>query len=174
MPVDAPSLLKGLPPIIDERSRLLILGSFPSRMSLEKSEYYGNPQNGFWPIMERLFAIDRRLPYEERVHRLLRQGIAVWDVIAVCRREGSSDQAIKDARPNPIVDLLARHRRIQHVVFNGIAAWQTARREAPELFRSVTVSMERFPSTSPKHATRSLEQKVAVWARLRTMLEEAG
>lgn len=34
-------------PVFDERSRVLVLGSFPSVLSRENSFYYGNPRNRF-------------------------------------------------------------------------------------------------------------------------------
>ena len=64
--VEGPPRLYGLAPLIDGRSRVVILGSFPSVKSLDKQEYYGNPQNHFWPIVERLLGIVRTCPYAER------------------------------------------------------------------------------------------------------------
>ena len=37
----------GFDPVFDERSRVLVLGSFPSVLSRENSFYYGNPRNRF-------------------------------------------------------------------------------------------------------------------------------
>ncbi len=170
MRLDAP-LLSGLPPVIDGRSRLLILGSFPSKKSLEKREYYGNPQNHFWQIMEGLLGIQRQRPYEERVQQLLERSVAVWDVIASCRREGSADDAIEDAVANPISALLTDHPGIRCVVFNGGAAWQVARLSTPELFTLPAVGCERFPSTSPRV---QLSAKLKVWSRLRSWLRESA
>jgi len=162
--------LSGLPPIIDERSRVLVLGSFPSVQSLEKRQYYGNRLNQFWGIMETLFGIDRDWAYARRTVALLDGGVAVWDVIAACRREGSGDDAIKDAEANPIMDMLRSHPRIQYVAFNGSTAWATARRLLPGVFQMPGAHCERMPSTSPKHARRSLEEKAASWASIRKWL----
>ena len=41
----------GFPPILGPDPRVLVLGTLPSRKSLEKQEYYGHPQNAFWKIM---------------------------------------------------------------------------------------------------------------------------
>ena len=167
-------LLTGLPPLVDERSRVLVLGSFPSEMSLAKHEYYGNPQNHFWPVMEALLGIDRSAPYDERTSRLLAQGVAVWDVIAECAREGSGDDRIEHAAANPIVSLLADHPHIRHVAFNGGTAHATARALSPELFFRSGVSCERLPSTSPRNARMRLADKVAVWSKLRNWLMAAA
>ena len=159
-------LLIGLPPLIADGSRVLILGSFPSEMSLVKHEYYGNPQNHFWAIMEALFGIDRSASYHKRTSRLLAQGVAVWDVIAECAREGSGDDRIQHATASPIVGLLAEHTRIRHVVFNGGTAHATARTLAPALFSLPGVQCERLPSTSPRNARMRLADKVETWRRV--------
>jgi TDG/mug DNA glycosylase family protein len=170
-PAEAPPLLAGLPPLLGDRSRVLVLGSFPSLLSLQKREYYGNPMNAFWRIMEALFEIDHELPYERRTNELLDHGVAVWDVIATCHREGSGDQAIEKETANPLMGLLAEHPDIRHIAFNGSMAWDTARRSVPQLF-SGDLHCERMPSTSPKHATRSLPDKIEAWSNLQEWLQD--
>ena len=39
-----------IPPLYDERSRVLVLGSFPSVKSREAKFFYGHPQNRFWKV----------------------------------------------------------------------------------------------------------------------------
>ena len=41
----------GFEPVFDDRSRILVLGSFPSVQSRKNAFYYGNPQNRFWRVM---------------------------------------------------------------------------------------------------------------------------
>jgi double-stranded uracil-DNA glycosylase len=166
-------LLVGLPPLIADGSRVLILGSFPSEMSLAKREYYGNPQNAFWTVMESLFGIDRSLPYQKRMTRLAANGVAVWDVIARCDREGSGDDRITDARPNPLVALLEVNLNIRHVAFNGGTAYATARALTPEIFSMSRIQIERMPSTSPRHARMRLAEKVETWAWIKAWLTAA-
>ena len=159
-------LLTGLPPLIDDRSRVLILGSFPSEMSLAKHEYYGNPQNHFWPVIEAFFGIDRSAPYDERTARLLGHGVAVWDVIAECAREGSRDDRIEHEVANPLMDLLAEHQHIGHVAFNGGTAFATARALTPDVFSLPDIHCERLPSTSPRNARMRLAVKVEAWRQI--------
>ena len=166
-------VLTGLPPLIADGSRVLILGSFPSEMSLAKGEYYGNPQNHFWPVMEALFGIDRSAPYRERTSRLLEQGVAIWDVIAECAREGSGDDRIEQEVANPLVDLLAEHERIGHVVFNGGTAYATARALSPDVFSLPNIHCERLPSTSPRNARMRLADKAEAWSRIKKWLPES-
>ena len=166
-------LLTGLPPLIADGSRVLILGSFPSEMSLSKHEYYGNPQNHFWPVMEALFGIDRSAPYHERTSRLLEQGVAVWDVIAQCAREGSGDDRIEHEVANPLADLLRDHQGIGRVVFNGGAAHATARTLVPDIFALTGLQCARLPSTSPRNARMRLADKIETWRRIMDWLSLA-
>ena len=39
------------PPVYNENSRILILGSLPSVKSREQMFYYGHPQNRFWKVI---------------------------------------------------------------------------------------------------------------------------
>ena len=163
-------VLTGLSALIDDRSRVLVLGSFPSKQSLAKQEYYGNPQNHFWQIMGHLFSFNASAPYGERTAALLANGIAVWDVIAECSREGSGDDAIQDATANPLLSLLRDYPGVGHIAFNGGTALRTARVFLPDLFEDGFVEWQRFPSTSPRHARLKLEAKVGAWRQLRDWL----
>ncbi|ELP45839.1 hypothetical protein D522_14465 [Mycobacterium avium subsp. paratuberculosis S5] len=93
-------LLRGFPPVVDERARTLILGSFPSAQSLLTGQYYANPRNAFWSITGELFGFDAAAPYPRRLAQLRRHRIALWDVLHACRRAGSADSAIE---PNSLV-----------------------------------------------------------------------
>jgi hypoxanthine-DNA glycosylase len=86
--------LQGLPPIIDESARLLILGNMPSVMSLAARQYYANPRNAFWRITGEIFGFDASAAYQDRTAALLAHRVAVWDVLRLCRRQGSLDSAI--------------------------------------------------------------------------------
>ena len=44
-----------IPPLYDENSTILILGSFPSVKSRETQFFYGHPQNRFWKVMATFF-----------------------------------------------------------------------------------------------------------------------
>ncbi|MEB4210219.1 DNA-deoxyinosine glycosylase [Mycobacterium sp. 94-17] len=143
-------LLRGFPPIVDERARTLVLGSFPSAQSLATGQYYANPRNAFWSITGELFGFAAAATYDRRLAALQSHGVALWDVLHACRRVGSSDSAIE---PNSLVvnefgRLFARRPAITAVYFNGAKAADLFRRlvRAPDRIRC-----ERLPSTSPAH-----------------------
>lgn len=153
-------LLRGLPPIIDDNARVLILGNMPSAMSLAAQQYYAHPRNAFWRIMGELFGFDAAAPYPERTAAVRAHNIAVWDVLRACRRAGSLDSAVQPDSmvPNDFGELFARH-PIARVYFNGAAA----ERNFGRLVRlNRAVPCRRLPSTSPAQTMR-YEDKLAAW-----------
>ena len=87
---------KGLSPLcISADTEVLILGSLPSDESIRKQEYYGNPKNYFWDILSIVFGEAIGQDYESKREFLRRHHIALWDVIAEARREGSLDSNIR-------------------------------------------------------------------------------
>lgn len=152
---------RGLPPLADARTRVLILGSFPGVASLAARQYYAHPRNHFWPIVAAL--LDEplpSLPYAERVARLAAHGVGLWDVIVACRRPGSSDAAIRDAERGAAGRLRKLAPALAVVAFNGNmaatgeAAWSAA-----------GYATLRLPSTSPAY-TRPLAEKLDAWCAL--------
>jgi hypoxanthine-DNA glycosylase len=105
----------GFDPVAGGRPRVLILGSFPSVLSLTHREYYGNPRNQFWQIIEAHFAIPATLPYPDRIARLTDRGLALWDVIGSCERPGSADSRIREPVPNDIAGFVRAHPAIRLV-----------------------------------------------------------
>ena len=157
------SLLHGFPPVIDDKARVLILGSFPSVQSLATHQYYANPRNAFWPITAELFGFDCSAPYDLRLSALRSHHVALWDVLHKCRRVGSSDSAIdlKSLVVNDFGELFANYPTITGVYFNGAKASELYRRLAAETLGK-TVHFQRLPSTSPAHAIPPAA-KLAAW-----------
>ena len=143
---EQPPLLWGLPPILPEgRMQALVLGSFPSVASLESKQYYAHPQNWFWRVLEHCGVIESAsAPYEERVRRLRRIGLGVWDLYGQVRREGSGDDRIHDAVANRI-DLLHEARGPFPILLNG-----RRQREWNRHFKGIEVELTPLPSTSPR------------------------
>ena len=154
---------RGFPPIADKHARVLILGTLPGQASLSAGRYYAHPRNQFWPILGAL--LDEPLavmPYEARLLRLRERGVALWDRVGSCRRQGSLDTAIRDARGNDFEPILAAAPALAAVAFNGASA---AKSEAAFAVRGLATY--RLPSTSPAHAGLSFEAKLARWRALR-------
>lgn len=156
-------------PVAGDDVRVLILGSMPGVASLQAQRYYAHPRNAFWPIMAALCGFDPELPYEQRLLRLQRKGIALWDVLANCVRPGSLDSAIDpdSMRTNDFVTFLAVHPGVRAVFCNGGTAFrlfrQRVRPSLPEAWSNVSV--HQLPSTSPAHASLRLAAKQQVWLR---------
>ncbi|ATE62836.1 DNA-deoxyinosine glycosylase [Thauera sinica] len=167
--------VRSFPPAFRADARVLILGSMPGEASLAATQYYAHPRNAFWPIMGRLFGAGPDLPYDERLARLNAAGIALWDVIARCRRPGSLDSAIDrgSVEPNDFAGLFAACPRIGHVFFNGTAAETAFRRHVRLPAGSRPPAFARLPSTSPAHAARDFAAKLAAWQAVREALGAA-
>jgi hypoxanthine-DNA glycosylase len=154
-------MLEGLPPIIDDDARVLILGNMPSVMSLAAHEYYANPRNAFWRIMAETVGFDTAAPYAVRTAALRNAGIAALDVLWSCQRVGSLDSAVQPDSmvPNDFAALFGEHPAIDRVLFNGAAAEKNFNR----LVRiGPDVHYRRLPSTSPAQTMR-YEEKLRAW-----------
>jgi hypoxanthine-DNA glycosylase len=154
--------LAGLAPVLDVRTRILILGSFPGAASLAAQQYYAHPRNALWPILSALTGEDLAgLPYAERLPRLLAHGFGLWDVLGACEREGSLDSAIRKPAANDFARLRELCPALETVGFNGLTSGKFAPQFAAEGYRTLVL-----PSTSPAHASLTLAQKLEHWKRL--------
>ncbi|MBN8476929.1 DNA-deoxyinosine glycosylase [Sulfuritalea sp.] len=152
-------ILHGLPPVIDARARVLILGSFPSTASLAAQQYYAHPQNQFWRIVGAVIGQPLKdMDYAARLAAAQAAGIAIWDVFASCARAGSLDSAIRDAVPNPLAELKKSAPALRRICFNGRTAAKRIREVEAMGFVAVVL-----PSTSPAHAGMSFGEKLACW-----------
>jgi hypoxanthine-DNA glycosylase len=157
--------VQGFAPVIDGEVRLLVLGSFPSAASLAAHQYYGHPRNQFWRILgEILHEPLPGLPYPDRLQRVLAHHVGIWDVYGACRRSGSLDTQIHTPLANDLARLPGLAPQLRAVAFNGQAAGRF-RAQIEALGYAWAV----LPSTSPAHAARGFEEKLAVWSEfLRT------
>ncbi len=152
-------------PIVSVNARALILGSMPGVQSLQAQQYYAHPRNLFWPFMHDLLGIDPTTPYSGRTQALAAAGVAVWDVLASCEREGSLDSAIRDesASPNDLRSLLVAHPAIGTILFNGAKAEQAYRRVIANQITHRERRCVRLPSTSPANASQRAADKLKIW-----------
>jgi len=145
-------------PIIDEHTRILFLGSFPSIASFEHSFYYAHSRNAFWPILEEIFGVTFR-DNEDKKRFCLAQGIGLWDVIGSCERNNSSDSNLKNIVPNDFKKLLTEYPNIRVVAFTGRKAFDLFQKH----FKELSIEKVVLPSTSPAHAAMKREEKTAIY-----------
>ncbi len=149
----------GFEPVFDERSRTLVLGSFPSVLSRANDFYYGNPQNRFWRVAAACLSESVPATIAEKRAMLLAHGIALWDVISSCDIVGSSDASIRNVVPADIARV-TDVARIERVVCNGGTAGRLYHRH---LERETGLPAVVLPSTSPANAAWSLERLIDRW-----------
>lgn len=148
-----------IPPVFDEHSTVLILGTMPSPKSRKAGFYYAHPQNRFWPMLSALFGEPVPETTAQRRDFALRHRIALWDVLAQCDIEGAADSAIKNPVPNDIAALL-RGSEIRAVFTAGKAATRLYKRLCEPM--GCPSAME-LPSTSPANARLRLDDLVAAY-----------
>ena len=156
-------MLHPIAPVFDKDSRVLILGSFPSVRSREEGFFYGHPQNRFWKVTARVFGEEVPKTVDEKKAFLLRNHIALWDVIGSCDIEGSSDASIRNATVNDISHIL-KTARIKAVFLNGRKAYSLYQKYMyPDVKREGIC----LPSTSPANAMWSVDKLTAEWKQIR-------
>ena len=159
--------MQSFAPVASAEARVLVLGSMPGVASLAAERYYAHPQNAFWPIVGELCGFDPELAYPRRLAALRRAGVALWDVLARCEREGSLDSDIESQsmRANDFAAFLRRHRGITAVLCNGGTAHRLFRRlvrpTLPDPWRTLPVA--KLPSTSPAYAAMRRADKLRAW-----------
>lgn len=161
-----PNRVSSFPPIISERSKILILGSVPGVKSLEMQQYYAHPQNQFWKIIFEIFEEDFTADYQKRTEIIRKNNIALWDVIDTCEREGSLDTKIRNEEHNDILKILREHPNIKAVFCNGQKSFKNLKKI---LGKEAEIPALVLPSTSPLH-TIPLEKKLAEWKIIKTFL----
>ncbi|MBQ9069538.1 MAG: DNA-deoxyinosine glycosylase, partial [Eggerthellaceae bacterium] len=157
-----------IPPVYDERSRVLVLGSFPSPASRETGFNYGHPHHRFWRVMAQLFDEPLATDNDLKRDQVLRHHIALWDVVASCTIEGASDTSIRDVVPNDFAPLL-QAAPIEAVFCTGAKAADLYARYCDKTTGLPCVTL---PSTSPANAATSLDELVVAYRALLPHLHE--
>ncbi len=157
-------------PLYNEKSKVLILGSFPSVKSREENFFYGHPQNRFWKVLSKVIGHKTPQTIDEKREFLLENGIALWDVIASCEIMGSSDSSIKDVTANDISVILDAA-DIKKIYVNG----KTAEKYYNKYIKNKTGrEAVCLPSTSPANAAWNVERLALLWGDIAETLKEDG
>lgn len=147
-------------PVFDEKSKVLILGTFPSVKSREGEFYYHHPRNRFWKVIAGITNHTVPDTIEEKKTLLLNNNIAIWDVIDSCDIEGSSDSSIKNVVPSDLSKVL-NHTNIKSIFANGDKAY---RLYIKYCYKNTGIMINKLPSTSPANAAYQLEQLIEEWS----------
>lgn len=150
-------------PIYDKNSKILILGSFPSVKSREGEFFYHHPQNRFWKIISAVYQEQLPISIEEKKELLLRNGVAIWDVIKSCEITGSSDNSIKNVIPNDLMQIF-EVADIKRIFANGNVAYQLYERY---IFPKCGREIIKLPSTSPANAAYNVDRLLEDWYYIR-------
>jgi TDG/mug DNA glycosylase family protein len=156
------NLLLGFPPVIDNLTHTLILGSFPGVASLNAQQYYAFPQNQFWRLLSKVLDTELvGLTYADKLQELLAHGIGLWDVFEACARQGSLDSAIKRGKMNDFKTLKTVYPNLKKLCFNG----KTAGRIESDLLRLGYQTLQ-LPSSSPAYAQMRFAAKLSQWQQI--------
>ncbi len=154
-------------PVVDDRTRLLVLGSLPGVMSLAAQRYYANPRNHFWQLIGAVIDVDLvPLSYEQRLQSLLAAGVGLWDTVGSGQRRGSLDSNIRLHAANDLAALTMSLPALRAIGFNGGKSASIGRRQ---LGTEHALSLVDLPSSSPAY-TLPLERKREAWLELRRFL----
>ncbi len=160
-------LKRSFPAVVDEQTRLLVLGSLPGEVSLAQGRYYAHPQNQFWRLIGAVIGADlARLDYPDRLRALLAAHVGLWDVVESAARTGSLDSDIRLHSANRLVELAAELPNLRAIGFNGGRSAAIGRKQ---LAAARGIELIDLPSSSPAY-TLNFEQKKQQWLRLRDWL----
>lgn len=151
--------MHNIPPLYNEHSRNLILGSFPSVASRAEKFFYAHPQNRFWKVIAAVFSSPVPATVEEKTKLILNNRLALFDVIANCTISGSADASVKEVTPNDLTPIL-QTARIGRIFVNGKTAEKYYLKYLAEKTGMPCICL---PSTSAANASFSLEKLIAAW-----------
>lgn len=155
-----------IPPVYDKNSKILILGSFPSVKSRENQFFYHHPQNRFWKVLSGVVGCDMPVTIDDKKEFLLNNNIAVWDVIASCEIEGSSDSSIKNVVVNDLNKIIDTC-DIKQIFCNGGKSFELYKKYCE---KNTNLKSIKLPSTSPANARFSLEKLINEWQIIKNFL----
>ena len=155
-------IIHPIPPLFDENSKILILGSFPSVKSREAMFFYGHPQNRYWKLIARLFDEPVPTTVEDKKALVLRHHIAMWDTIHSCTITGSSDSSIRDVVPNDL-SVILDNSKVEKIFCNGAASHKLYMKY---IYPLTGIEAVKLPSTSPANAAFNMDRLYDEWAEI--------
>lgn len=156
---ESQNIIHPFPPLYNENSETLILGSFPSVKSREEMFFYGHPQNRFWKLIAGIYNEETPISVDDKKRFILNYNLALWDVIHSCTVTGSSDSSIKNVVPNDISKIL-QNSKVTRIFTNGATAYKLYTKY---IFPKTGIEAIKLPSTSPANAIFSLDKLEVHW-----------
>ncbi|MBQ8015370.1 MAG: DNA-deoxyinosine glycosylase [Clostridia bacterium] len=156
-------IIHPIPPLFSEKSKTLILGSFPSVKSREAAFFYGHAQNRFWPVVAAVFGKEKPETIEEKKELILSNKLALWDVIGKCEIEGSADSTIRDVTANDL-SVILENSEVERIFVNGKTAEKYYNKFT---YPKTGIKAICLPSTSPANAAWSFERLVEAWKTIK-------
>lgn len=161
------TIIHPIPPLYDENSRILILGSFPSVKSREAMFFYGHPQNRFWRLISRLFDESVPTTIEEKKQLALSHHIALWDTIRSCTITGSSDSSIRDVIPNDL-SVILDNSKVERIFCNGATSYNLYQKY---IYPTTGIEAVKLPSTSPANAAFQMDRLAEEWKIIKNFVQ---
>ncbi len=147
-------------PIYGKNSEILILGSIPSIISRENNFYYGNDKNRFWKLISTIFNEEYPVSNEDKKNIILKNNLALFDVVKSCSIKNSSDSSISNVKINDINSII-HNSNIKKIIFNGNKAYELYLKYENNKFKNIVC----LPSTSPANAKYSFDMLLEIWKR---------
>jgi double-stranded uracil-DNA glycosylase len=160
----------GFDPIVGKTAKVLILGTFPSEESLKQKQYYAHPRNLFWNMIAAICGTGKVDDYENRCDFARSEGIAIWDVLKSCDREGSSDGRIRRGFIINDISGFVSENSVKTIFFNGKKAAALFKQNVNLAILPYQPQLLILPSTSPANAALSKRQKLERWLEVKTYL----
>lgn len=149
-------------PIVNENSKVLILGSMPGDESLRTGQYYANPNNQFWKLISCESGLSNQ-SYSIKLEYLLKNGVAIWDVLQEAERSGSSDGNIKNDIPNDFYAFFRSFPNIKRILFNGTKAASKFKKYYPEYYNAYNCTTLSSSSAAPGKNVKPFVEKQKQW-----------
>lgn len=156
-------IIHPIPPLFNEESETLILGSFPSVKSREAAFFYGHPQNRFWAVVAEIYGYEKPQTVEEKKKLILENKLAMWDVIESCEIEGSADSTISNVTANDL-SVILNNSKVDRIFVNGKTAEKYYNKYT---YPETGIKAICLPSTSPANAAWSVERLVDAWKTIK-------
>jgi hypoxanthine-DNA glycosylase len=141
--------IKGLEPICNEDTQILILGTFPAQESIDENFYYQNQNKRFWGQALQYIEALENISNETRKTILFEKRIGLWDIFEYIERgKGNQDNQIIKAKYNNLEKFLIKHSALRYLVCNGSNSFDWLKEDYPNIFNRDDIKTQKLQSSS--------------------------